>query len=41
MGAEALLGQGDMLYLAPAPATRPASMAPSFPMTKCTVSSNT
>jgi S-DNA-T family DNA segregation ATPase FtsK/SpoIIIE len=36
MGAEALLGMGDMLYCRPAPACRCACTAPSCPMTRCT-----
>jgi S-DNA-T family DNA segregation ATPase FtsK/SpoIIIE len=34
MGAETLLGQGDMLYLPPVPATRIGCMVPLWPMKK-------
>ena len=41
MGAEALLGQGDMLWLAPGTGYRRGCMAPSSPTTKCIASSIT
>jgi S-DNA-T family DNA segregation ATPase FtsK/SpoIIIE len=41
MGAEALLGQGDMLYLAPGTGCRCACMAPSSPTRKCIMWSTT
>ena len=40
MGAETLLGQGDMLYMPPGPGTRSACTARSYPTAKCTGSSS-